>query len=75
MQCVIDMEQTGARIENLRLRSGYTVKELQKAMEPISFQAIYKWEQGQSLPSIDNLVMLSEIFNVPMDQIIVRECV
>lgn len=73
MLWTINMEQTGARIEELRRESGYTVKDLQKAMDPISYQAIYKWQQGQSLPSVDNLVILSELFRVPMDQIIIRE--
>lgn len=73
MLWTINMEQTGARIEELRRESGYTVKDLKKAMDPISYQAIYKWQQGQSLPSVDNLVILSELFRVPMDQIIIRE--
>lgn len=73
MLWTINMEQTGARIEELRRESGYTVKDLQKAMDPISYQAIYKWQQGQSLPSVDNLVILSELFHVPIDQIIVKE--
>ena len=73
MLWTINMEKTGARIDELRRRSGYSVKDLKKAMDPISYQAIYKWQQGQSLPSVDNLVILSELFQVPMDQIIVRE--
>lgn len=44
-----------------------------EAMDPISCQAIYKWQHGLSLPSVDNLVILSELFHVPMDQIIIRE--
>ena len=72
---IINMEQTGARIQELRRQSGYSVKDLQKAMDPISYQAIYKWQQGLSLPSVDNLVILSELFHVPMDQIIIRELV
>ena len=72
MLWTIDMERTGARIEELRKQSGYTVKELQAAMSPISYQAIYKWQQGQAVPSVDNLIILSELFRVPIDQIIVR---
>ena len=73
MLFTINMKKTGARIEALRRRCGYTVKELQEAMEPISCQAIYKWERGKTLPSVDNLVILSELFRVPVDQLIVRE--
>ena len=67
------MEKTGLRIEELRKQSGYSVQDLQMAMNPISYQAIYKWQQGKALPSIDNLVILSELFHVPIEQILVRE--
>ena len=30
-------------------------------------KAIYKWQQGHSLPTIDNLVALPAIFAVPID--------
>ena len=73
MLCTINMEKTGSRIEELRRKTGYSVKDLKKAMDPISFQAIYKWQKGQALPSVDNLVILSELFHVPIDQIIIRE--
>lgn len=75
MFVTIDMKQTGSRISKLRKEAGYSVKDLQKAMDPISLQAIYKWQAGDSLPSVDNLVILSELFQVPMDQIIVRTAV
>ena len=75
MLWIINLKQTGKRIEELRRERGYTVKELKKAMDPISCQAIYKWLQGRALPSIDNLVILSELFRVPIDQIVIRESV
>lgn len=78
----INMKLTGKRIEELMSQSGLTVKKLQETLkelqesnetnDPISIQAIYKWQKGRSLPSIDNLVILSEIFHVPIDQIIIR---
>jgi len=36
-------------------------------------QAIYKWQHGTSMPTIDNLMVLSKIFKVPMEEIIVIE--
>ena len=73
MTWTINMEQTGARIEELRERSGYSVKGLREAIGTISLQAIYKWEHGESVPTLDNLLILSELFHVPIDQIIVRD--
>ncbi|MEE3400279.1 MAG: helix-turn-helix transcriptional regulator, partial [Eubacterium sp.] len=34
-------------------------------------QAIYKWQRGMTLPTIDNLVVLATVFGVTMDEIIV----
>ena len=34
-------------------------------------QAIYKWQKGTAMPTIDNLVMLAMIFQVKIDDIIV----
>ncbi len=34
-------------------------------------QAIYKWQQGKSLPSVDNLYALGALFEVPMEDILV----
>ena len=36
-------------------------------------QAIYKWRRGECLPSIDNLVILAEVFKVTIDKIIIIE--
>lgn len=37
---------------------------------PISRQSISKWERGESLPSIDNLVLLSEYLQIPLDSLV-----
>ena len=44
----INMEETGKRIKELRLKAGYTVKDIQKKFNFGTPQAIYKWEQGVS---------------------------
>ena len=36
-------------------------------------QAIYKWQHGTALPTLDNLVILANAFDVAMDDIIVVE--
>ena len=35
-------------------------------------QAIYKWQRGQSLPSVDNLYALGALLEVPLDEILVQ---
>jgi len=51
--------------------SGYTVRDVQRLMGFNNPQAIYKWQQGKSLPSVDNLYALGALFEVPMEDILV----
>lgn len=67
----VDMKQTGQNICVLREQRGISVKELQQMMGFGTPQAIYKWQHGESLPTVDNLVALSAIFSVPIDSILV----
>lgn len=69
----IDMVATGAQIQALRIKSGYSVKDLQEAFGFNDPQAIYRWQWGQSLPRVDNLVALSVLFGVTIDSILVLE--
>lgn len=69
----IDLKATGKRICSLRLEKGYSVRDLQDFFGFEQPQAIYKWQWGQSLPSVDNLFALSRLFNTSIDDILV-EC-
>ena len=66
----INMEKTGQNIVKLRKQNGMSVRELQEIFGFATPQAIYKWQQGASIPSIDNLVVLSFIFHVQMEDIL-----
>ena len=67
----IDCEGTGMRIKKLIRENGYSVKDIQNAMGFENPQAVYKWLRGESLPSIDNLLILSKILNKQMESILV----
>ena len=69
----IDLIATGKNIENLRKEAGYSVKELQEIFGFGTPQAIYKWQHGTALPTVDNLVLLSAIFKVSIDEILIVE--
>ena len=66
----VDLNKTGQNICILRKQSGISVKELQELLGFATPQAIYKWQHGDSLPTVDNLVALSVIFAVPIDEIV-----
>lgn len=67
----IDMVATGRNIQVMRQQAGLSVKDLQDFFGFATPQAIYKWQHGAAMPTIDNLVALAMIFGVSMDDIIV----
>ena len=69
----VDLVATGKNIEKLRKEAGLSVKELQNIFGFGTPQAIYKWQHGTALPTVDNLVLLSTIFKVSIDEILVME--
>ena len=72
---VIDVTATGRNIVRLRKMAGLTVKDLQNIFGFSTPQAIYKWQRGSAMPTVDNLVVLSAVFGVPIDDILVYgEC-
>ena len=70
---VIDMTKTGQNIIRLRKKAGLSVKDLQDAFGFGTPQAIYKWQQGLALPTVDNLVALAVLLGVSVDTIIVTD--
>ena len=68
---VIDLVATGNNIRRLRMERGLTVRDLQSYFGFEEPRAIYKWQKGESLPTVDNLYALGNLFEVPMDQILV----
>lgn len=70
---VIDIESTGANILRLRKLNGLSVKDLQEYFGFEEPQAIYKWQWGKCLPSVDNLFALSKLFNISIEEILVEK--
>ena len=67
----IDIKETGHKINVLRVINGLSVRDIQDYLGFSTPQAIYKWQRGECLPTIDNLVALAKIFHVKLDEIIV----
>ncbi|MBQ1736277.1 MAG: helix-turn-helix transcriptional regulator [Lachnospiraceae bacterium] len=67
----IDMMATGQNITNLMNQAGMTVRDIQNVFGFSNPQAIYKWRRGQSVPTIDNLIVLAAVLKVKIDDIIV----
>ena len=68
----IDMEKTGKKIKEIRKRSGMTIRQVQEACG-ISAAAVCKWQNGQAMPTLDNLIILADLWDGKMDDLIVRQ--
>ena len=71
----IDMIATGNCIKLAIKKSSYNARTLSEAIG-VSPLAIYKWTSGRNLPTLDNLVIMSDLLKMDLDSLIVtREVV
>ena len=70
---VVDAEATGQRIRVLMAERNITVSDIQKRLNLSVSYGVYKWLYGMSLPKIDHLVILADMFGVTMDDIVVTK--
>lgn len=68
---VIDLKKTGENIKRLREARCISVVDLQYFLGLASPQAIYYWQRGVNLPTVDHLYALSRLFKVSMNDILV----
>lgn len=71
----VDARMTGYNIRNLALERGMTAKDLQNACCLGSSQSVYYWFSGRNMPTIDNLVALSGVFGVGLDDIVIKRVI
>lgn len=72
---VINMEQTGKQITELRKEANLTVNDIKEALELTTVNAVYKWQRGQTLPTLDNLVALAALFGCTINDIVITETI
>ena len=69
----IDMQQTGKKLKHMIEAAGYTPRIIQDYLHLSCVQPIYRWYKGLILPSVDHLLMLSELLNVHMEDLLVKK--
>ena len=70
---MINLVKTGNNIKMMRKEKGMSVQKLANFMEFEAVQAVYNWQSGKTLPSLENLKLLSELFEKPMEEILIFE--
>lgn len=68
----LDIILTGQRIRSVMKEKGYSVKEIQGILNLECPQSVYRWIKGYSIPSVDNLYMLSKLFCMHMEDLLVE---
>ncbi|HFK1683818.1 TPA: helix-turn-helix domain-containing protein [Bacillus tropicus] len=59
----------GEQLKKLRESKGFSQEDVAKKIG-VTRQAVYKWGNDKSYPDIDNLILLSEMYNVTLDELI-----
>lgn len=72
---MINMQKTGANIKMLMKLNNIKVIQIQDILGFNTPQAIYKWLRGESMPTIDNMVILAKLLNTTIDNIIITEII
>ena len=67
---MINTVATGQNINRMRIDAGMTVRDMQEVFGFTTPQAIYKWIHGAAMPTIDNMLILADMFDVTIDEII-----
>ena len=66
----IDFEATGKNIKKLRENAGLSVKKLAHLVGFKTIQGIYRWQEGKTLPTMETLFLLSNIFHKKINEIV-----
>lgn len=66
---MIDFVKVGSRIADCRKRAGMRQDELAEKLY-VTRQALSKWENGLSVPSIDTLCEISKLFEVSIEELL-----
>lgn len=64
-----DPVATGRKIKEVRKEKNVTVEKIGEYLN-CSCQAVYKWQRGDCTPTIDNLLMLSDLLDVSLDELV-----
>ncbi len=66
----IDMKATGANIRSYIKSNKMKIADIQSVFGFNTPQAIYKWMRGDTMPTIDNIVVLADVLGVEICDII-----
>lgn len=67
----IDMKATGQRMKEMCLAKGIKPKDIMDACGFSNLNGIYRWFRGETLPALDNFIILADLLDATIDSILV----
>lgn len=67
---VIDKMRTGKTLRLLMKWNAITPTDIMKYLNLTCVQTVYRWLNGQNIPSVDHLYALSQLFSMRMDNLL-----
>ena len=70
---VIDLVRTGKNIKRIAKENGFSADKIKDYLGICDKSNVYKWFRGDALPSVDNLLALSILFGVTINEMLIVE--
>ncbi len=68
----LDTVATGIRIKTLMEERGISIRDVSDYMN-VSFQAVYRWQKGETLPTISNMYVLGQLLKTDVNDMLVAK--
>ena len=63
------MTNIAEKLKNLRIKHGLSQEKLAEQLM-VSRQAVSKWENGETLPDMENMIALAKLYNTSLDELV-----
>ena len=63
------MIDISTKLKELRIKEGLSQEKLAEQLM-VSRQAVSKWENGEALPDMENMVALAKLYNISLDELV-----
>ena len=68
----LDTVATGYKIKSLMDERNVSIRDVSDFMK-VSFQAVYRWQKGETLPTISNMYILGQLLGTDVDDLLVAK--
>ncbi len=67
---LIDKRETGINLRRIMDDRHISARDVQEYLSLGCVQSVYRWLDGISMPTVDNLYAMSQLFQIPIDEMV-----